>query len=60
MKQHDKEYVVISDVNSKVLLSTPDYYEARKLLNRIAHSGGAASLFKLLPVGRSKAKGGAK
>jgi hypothetical protein len=42
----EREYIVVSDKNSKVLLSTTDYQEARKLVNRIASAGGSATLFR--------------
>lgn len=47
-KKPEREYLVVSDTNSKVLLSTTNYYEARKLLNLLARAGGQASLFKRL------------
>ena len=42
----DREYIVVSDKNSKVLLSTTNYYEAKKLLNKIRSAGGEATLFR--------------
>ena len=47
-KKSEHEYLVVSDTNSKILLSTTNYYEARKLLNLLARAGGQASLFKRL------------
>lgn len=40
------EYIVVSDKNSKVLLSTEDYYEALKFANKIRQAGGAVTIFK--------------
>ncbi len=40
------EYVVISDTNSKVLLSTPDWYAAVKFANGCRNSGGSVTIFK--------------
>ena len=40
------EYIVVSDKNSKVLLSTENWYEAVKLANRIRSSGGGCTIFK--------------
>lgn len=42
----EREYLVVSDKNSKVLLSTPNYQEARKLRNKITAAGGSASIFR--------------
>lgn len=41
-----REYIVVSDKNSKVLLSTENWYEAVKLANRIRHAGGGCTIFK--------------
>jgi hypothetical protein len=40
------EYLVISDKNSKVLLSTHDYIEAKSLAAKIAQAGGSSTVFK--------------
>lgn len=40
------EYIVVSDKNSKVLLSTIDYYEALKFANKVRQAGGEVTLFK--------------
>jgi hypothetical protein len=40
------EYLVISDKNSKVLLSTHDYIEAKALSSKIAQAGGSSTIFK--------------
>jgi ABC-type nitrate/sulfonate/bicarbonate transport system ATPase subunit len=40
------EYLVISDKNSKVLLSTHDYIEAKALSSKIAQAGGSSTVFK--------------
>jgi hypothetical protein len=41
-----KEYIVVSDTNSKILLSTTNWYEAVKLANKIRHAGGQVTIFK--------------
>jgi hypothetical protein len=43
---NQSEYVVISDTNSKVLLSTNNWYEAVKLANLIRRGGGQVTIFK--------------
>jgi ABC-type nitrate/sulfonate/bicarbonate transport system ATPase subunit len=40
------EYLVISDKNSKVLLSTHDYIEAKSLSSKIVQAGGSSTVFK--------------
>ena len=40
------EYIVVSDTNSKVLLSTSDWSEAVRLANRCRASGGQVTIFK--------------
>ncbi len=40
------EYVVVGDVNSKVLLSTTNWYAAVKLANKIRQAGGSCTIFK--------------
>ena len=40
------EYLVISDKNSKVLLSTTNWYEAVKLAGKIRQAGGGCTIFK--------------
>lgn len=44
----DQEYLVISDINSKVLLSTNSYQEAKSLSSKIAQAGGASTIFKAI------------
>jgi hypothetical protein len=47
--EKDVEYLVVSDISpSKVILSTPDYKEAKKLASRIRAAGGSVTLFKSL------------
>lgn len=41
-----KEYIVVSDTNSKVILSTTNWYEAVKVANKIRHCGGQCTIFK--------------
>lgn len=43
-----REYLVVSDVNSKVVLSSADYNEAVRLANRIRACGGQVTIFKAL------------
>jgi hypothetical protein len=40
------EYLVVSDKNSKILLSTTDWYEAVRLAAKIRHAGGGCTIFK--------------
>lgn len=40
------EYLVVSDTNSKVLMSTPDWYQAVKLAHKIRSAGGQCTIFK--------------
>lgn len=40
------EYLVVSDQNSKVLLSTTDWYKALRLANKIRAAGGGCTIFK--------------
>ena len=40
------EYVVISDKNSKVLLSTLNWGEAVRLANKCRAAGGCVTIFK--------------
>lgn len=40
------EYLVVSDTNSKVLLSTSSYQEAKRLASQISQAGGACTIFK--------------
>lgn len=42
----DVEYLVVSDTNSKVLLSTTSYTEAKALCSKIAQAGGSSTIFK--------------
>lgn len=46
MSKYEKEYIVVSDTNSKVLLSTTDHNKARKLANTCRASGGQVTVFK--------------
>ena len=39
------EYIVVSDRNSKVLLSTEDWREAKKLAEQCRASGGEVTIF---------------
>lgn len=41
-----REYLLVADKTSKVLLSTLDYYEAKRLANLIRKGGGEVTLFK--------------
>lgn len=47
-KEVHKEYLVVSDKNSKVLLSSENLGACRKLLGKIREAGGSATLFKAL------------
>ncbi len=40
------EYLVVSDRDSKILLSTLDYYEAVRTANLIRRGGGEVTIFK--------------
>jgi hypothetical protein len=40
------EYIVVSDTNSKVLLSTANWYEAVKLAHKIRNAGGQCTIFR--------------
>jgi hypothetical protein len=40
------EYIVVSDRNSKVLLSTTDWYEAVKFANKVRTAGGGVTIFR--------------
>lgn len=40
------EYLVVSDKNSEVILSSEDLGECRKLANKIRKCGGEVTLFK--------------
>ena len=40
------EYLVVSDTNSKILLSTVDWYEAERLAHKIRNAGGQCTIFK--------------
>lgn len=42
------EYLVVSDTNSKVILSTLEYREAVKMANLIRSAGGDVTVFKSL------------
>ncbi len=42
------EYLVVSDTNSKVVLSTQEYREAVRLANLIRSAGGQVTVFKSL------------
>lgn len=42
------EYLVVSDNNSKILLSTENYYTAVRTANLIRRGGGAVTIFKSL------------
>lgn len=48
MNRPPPEYLVVADKNSKILLSTLDYYEAVKLQNLIRRGGGEVTLFRSL------------
>lgn len=45
-ERESKEYLVVSDTNSKVLLRSPNLNECRRLLTQIRKAGGQASMFK--------------
>ena len=40
------EYLVVTDKDSKILLSTLDYYEAVKMANLMRRAGGEVTIFK--------------
>lgn len=40
------EYIVVTDRDSKVILSTQDHYEAVRLANKIRAAGGEVTIFK--------------
>lgn len=40
------EYLVVTDRDSKIVLSTLDYYEAVKLANVCRRTGGEVTIFK--------------
>jgi len=40
------EYLVVTDKDSKILLSTLNYYEAVKMANLIRRGGGEVTVFK--------------
>lgn len=42
----ETEYLVVSDRDSKILMSTTDWYEAVKLANLIRRGGGEVTIFK--------------
>jgi hypothetical protein len=42
------EYLVVSDKNSKVILSTTDYKETVRMANMIRAAGGEVTVFKSL------------
>lgn len=44
----EHEYLVVTDRDSKVLLSTPKYNEAVKTANLFRRSGGEVTIFKAL------------
>lgn len=43
-----KEYLVVTNKDSKILLSTTDYYAAVKCANLIRRGGGEVTIFKSL------------
>lgn len=44
----DIEYIVVSDKNSVVLLSTTNRYEASKFANKVRKAGGEVTVFRSL------------
>lgn len=40
------EYLVVGDKDSKILKSTTDYHEAKRLANLIRRGGGEVTIFK--------------
>lgn len=46
--EKSQEYLVVSDTNSKVLLSTTNYQEAKSLSSKIAQTGGSSTIFKAI------------
>ena len=40
------EYIVVSDTNSKVILSTTVWYEAVVFANKVRAAGGQCTIFK--------------
>lgn len=46
-----REYLVVSDKNSKVLKSTQNYYEAVRLANIIRRGGGEVTIFRAIGGG---------
>lgn len=46
----DREYIVVSDITSEVLLSTHDRYEAQKFAGKIRRAGGCVTIFKAMEI----------
>ncbi len=46
----DQEYIVVSDNQSEVLLSTHNRYEAQKFAGKIRRAGGSVTVFKALEI----------
>lgn len=46
MTDSPKEYIVVADRTSKVLLSTPDYNSAVKYANMMRRAGGEVTIFR--------------
>jgi hypothetical protein len=40
------EYIVVSDTNSKVLMSSEKHNECKKFANRVRDAGGQCTVFK--------------
>lgn len=43
-KEH--EYLLVTDKDSEVILSTPDRFEAMKIANKIRRAGGEVTIFR--------------
>lgn len=43
-----KEYLLVTDKTSEVLMTSPDRHEVQKLANKIRRAGGEVTIFKAL------------
>lgn len=48
--QPDREYIVVTDNTSEVLLSTNDRHEAQKFAGKVRRAGGSVTVFKALQL----------
>ena len=44
-KEYTKEYIVVADVTSKIIVSVPSYVEAKQLASNIRKAGGQVTIF---------------